>query len=355
MEPVVIVNLALAGLLSCIGWWLLYRLTGTGRAPEAHRTPSATRDGTGSLSIIIPARNEQHNLPRLLRSIFDAGDAELQVIVADDSSTDGTREVAQEFGAMVVSVPPLAEGWRGKVWACHHGAKAATGDTLLFLDADTWLEAGALPLLRNLFAGGALSVGPFHHVPRPYEQLSAFFNLLMVSGTVPARLFGQMLMIDRASYNRVGGHEAVRGRTLENFHLARQLGETGIPVRSMVQRGLLTFRMYPQGVGELCRGWVKGFASGAAGTPPGLLWANIAWLVGMTLAVVGLAMTWLSLLAYALFAVQLALLLRRVGNFRWYASALYPIPLGFFYLVFTLSALRRGRTVTWKGRTIHAD
>ena len=75
----------------------------------------------------------------------------------------------------------------------------------------------------------------------------------------------------------------------------------------------------------------------------------------MTLAVVGLAMTWLSALVYALFAVQVVLLLRTVGSFRWYTSALYPVPLVFFYVVFTLSALRRGRTVTWKGRSIHAD
>jgi len=354
--PVVIVNLALAAILSCAGWWLLYRLTWAGRGQSAD-SASAPRSsvGTGSLSIIIPARNEEHNLPRLLRSIVDAPYAELQVIVADDDSTDGTSEVAREFGAMVISASPLADGWRGKAWACHQAAKVATGDTLLFLDADTWLEPGALPLLRELFTGGALSVGPYHHAPRPYEQLSAFFNLLMVSGTVPGRLFGQMLMIDRGSYDRVGGHQAVRGRTLENFHLARLLSKAGIPVHSMVRRGLLAFRMYPGGVGDLYRGWVKGFASGAAGTPPGLLLANIAWLVGMTLAAAGLPMTWLSGLVYALFAVQLALLLRTVGSFRWYTSALYPVPLVFFYVVFTLSALGRGRTVTWKGRSIHAD
>jgi 4,4'-diaponeurosporenoate glycosyltransferase len=252
-------------------------------------------------------------------------------------------------------VPPLPDGWRGKAWACHNAARAATGDVLLFLDADTWLEPGALPFLRGRLSHGALSVGPFHHVPDAYEQLSAFFNLLMVSGTVPTRLFGQMLMIDRSSYNRVGGHEAVRGHTLENFHLAGRLSEAGVPVRSMAGRGLLTFRMYPGGPGDLCRGWVKGFASGAAGTPPGLLLASIAWLVGMTLAVIGLAMTWLAVPAYALYATQTMLLLRAVGSFRWYTSVLYPVPLVFFYVVFTLSVLRRGRTVTWKGRSLHAD
>lgn len=349
-----LVNLSVLAVLWGVGWWLACRLIwASASARLAPTRPSA--GAPASLSIIIPARNEQQNLPRLLRSIFEQATGHTQVIVADDNSTDDTAAIARDRGATVIPVPPLADGWRGKTWACHHGAQAATGDVLLFLDADTWLEPGALLRLGDLFQGGALSVGPHHAVRRPYEQLSAMFNLLMVSGTIPDRLFGQMLMIDRASYDRIGGHAAVRGHTLENFHLARRLTDAGLAVRSMPGRGLLAFRMYPGGLGDLCRGWTRGFASGATGTPVGLLLAIIAWLTGMTLAVALLATTWHAAIAYALFAGQLAVVLRHIGSFRWYTSVLYPAPLLFFYVVFTLSVLRRGRTVTWKGRAIRAD
>jgi 4,4'-diaponeurosporenoate glycosyltransferase len=62
-----------------------------------------------------------------------------------------------------------------------------------------------------------------------------------------------------------------------------------------------------------------------------------------------------ALLAYALGAVQVATRSRQVGNFSWASALLYPVPLLFFFVVFTRSALRSGKQVSWKGRSIHAD
>ena len=173
-----------------------------------------------TLTIIIPARNEEHNLPVLLRSLNAQETRPAEVIVVDDGSTDRTATIARELGARVIaSQQPLPEGWRGKTWACHQGAQAARGERLLFLDADTWFEPGGLDKILAAHVSGAFSVGPYHVVHRPYEQLSLFFNINMTAGTVPGGLFGQMLLVDRDSYRTVGGHETVKGRILENFWL----------------------------------------------------------------------------------------------------------------------------------------
>ena len=259
------------------------------------------------------------------------------------------------LGATVISSQPLPAGWRGKTWACQQGANTARADTLLFVDADSWFEAGGLERILAGYSAGALSVGPYHAVRLPYEQLSAFFNLIMTAATVPGGLFGQMLLVSRENYQRVGGHEAVKGRILENFHLSERFREEGIPLHSLPGRGMLAFRMYPSGLSGLVEGWTKGFASGAGKTSRPLLLLIAAWLTGMTLPLGWLPFSALAPLLYLLYAAQLGVMFRQVGAFRWYAALLYPVPLGFFFVVFAASVLRSGRRVTWKGRTIHAD
>jgi len=313
------------------------------------------------LSVVVPARNEEHNLPTLLRSLAAQPGNRPEIIVVDDGSTDRTAARAREEGATVIASRPLPQGWRGKTWACHQGAEVAEGDWLLFLDADTWLEPNGL---RAILAagtqngGGAFSVGPYHAVRQPYEQLSLFFNLNMIAGTVPSGLFGPMLLIDRASYQRVGGHASVRGRILENVRFASECRAAGVPTRSAIGRGLLSFRMYPNGLRELIEGWTKGFASGAGQTPRVTLLLLIGWMVGLMLPpLLGVATgDWArSGGLYALCAAQVAWVGRQVGTFRWYTGLLYPVPLLFFFAVFARSALRSGKTVRWKGRDLRAD
>lgn len=314
-----------------------------------------------AVSVIIPARNEEQNLPTLLRSLAGQSVRPREIIVVDDGSTDRTAEVARQHGATVMASVPLPEGWRGKAWACHQGAQAATGDVLLFLDADTWFEPEGLARVLAAWqaaGGGAFSAGPYHRVRHPYEDLSLFFNFNMTVGTVPGGLFGQMLLVDRKSYQRVGGHEAVKGRTLENCFLAERFREGGIPTRSRAGRGVISFRMYPNGLRELIEGWTKGFAAGAGQTPRGVLALTVAWMIGLMLAPLGLLLAGEGLawgVAYLLAAAQVGWFARQLGSFRWVTALLYPVPLVFFFVVFARSAARSGKSVRWKGREIRAD
>ena len=332
------------------GFFLLPRLRRCGHDAGPARS--------GSVSIIIPARNEEHKLPTLLGSIRSQSVKPCEIIVVDDGSKDRTAEIARQQGATVVASPPLPDGWRGKTWACHQGAQTACGELLLFLDADTWFEPDGLTRILANYASGAFSVGPYHAAQKPYEDLSLFFNFNMTVGTVPHGLFGQMLLVDRESYRRVGGHEAVKGRTLENFFLAQQFRAAGIPTRSATGCGVFSFRMYPNGLHELVEGWTKGFASGAGQTPHGVLLLVVAWMIGLMLAPLGWLVTGDGLAwgaEYLLCAAQVGWFSRQIGAFRWFTALLYPVPLVFFFTVFTRSAMRSGKLVSWKGRQIRAD
>jgi len=78
-------------------------------------------------------------------------------------------------------------------------------------------------------------------------------------------------------------------------------------------------------------------------------------MTGMMLPVGWLPFSAWAAVLYLLFAVQLGVMSRQVGAFRWYTALLYPVPLVFYFVVFTRSVLRSGKQVTWKGRTIRAD
>ena len=352
MGPMLILLLVALALWSA-GFVLLGRLRPCARAGASAPSPS--------VGVVIPARNEEHNLPTLLRSLASQSVKPREILVVDDGSTDRTADLARQLGATLIPSQPLPDGWRGKTWACHQGAQAATSELLLFVDADTWFEADGLARILSAYlqgGGGAFSVGPHHAVRKPYEQLSLFFNCNMAAGTVPRGLFGQMLLVDRESYRRVGGHQAVQGRILENFRLAAQFRAAGVPVRSVMGRGVFSFRMYPGGLRELIEGWTKGFASGAGQTPRGTMILIVLWMIGLMLPPVCGLVTgdWLRWGAvYLLCAAQVAWFGRQVGAFRWSSALLYPLPLIFFFAVFAWAVAHSGKRVSWKGREIHAD
>jgi len=327
--------------------------------------PSSTR-----ISIIIPARNEEHNLPRLLSSIKTAKSPTPEIIVIDDGSTDATAAVAARAGATVLIGRALPHGWTGKTWACAQGAERASGDLLLFLDADTWFAPQGLD--RLLSAGQqhssqpvALSLLPYHLTEAGYEELSLFFNLLMAFGAggfstmAKPKLFGQCLLISRDLYETSGGHSAVRSRILENLAMADRIEAAGGRCVCFGGRGTLQVRMFPEGLAQLCESWKKAFADGAAASDSTILALAIGWLAALCAIFLLLCFTPgpLRFAAAALYVVAAAQVLwssRQIGTFGWTTALLYPIPLVFFFGLFTSSLISRilKRQVTWRGRQV---
>lgn len=340
---------------------------------------SVRADRTVSVSAVIPARDEEATLPALLASLRALDLAE--VVVVDDGSVDATASVARAGGATVLPASAPPPGWTGKAWACQLGADATGGDLLLFLDADTVLAPDALAGLLELHEvhGGLVSVQPFHRVVRPYEQLSSYFNVmsLLASGAFTRRAspgpmaFGPCLLTSRTDYVAAGGHAAVRGEVLDDVQLAAAYDRAGLPVRCAVGGDTIRMRSYPGGLRQLADGWTKNFASGASAAtlvPATLagLWvsAHHAVAVGSGLALVEATTGWgasvtygdplLWAVAWVAFAGQLWRILRRIGSFRWWTWALFPVCLVAFDAIFARSVFHTvlRRSVRWRGRDV---
>ena len=137
------------------------------------------------ISIVIPVRNEEHNICKLLSDIKKQTYEIFEIICVDDESQDRTCELIEEFDVELISSGNLPEGWRGKAWACQQGAKHAKGNVLLFLDADVSLHENAVEALASNFAlnNSCISVQPYHKTKKAYEQLSLFFNTIQAIAT----------------------------------------------------------------------------------------------------------------------------------------------------------------------------
>ena len=324
------------------GWlagWLL--------AGRASRLPKGGACG-GTVSVVVPARDEAARLPRLLAAL--AADPPDQLLVVDDGSTDGTRALAATAGATVIDSDP-PPGWTGKSAACWTGAQHAGGDVLVFLDADVEPAPGFVIALAADAArtGGLVSAHPWHRVERPDEHLSATAALVAVLGAGTGRRpvgFGPAMAIGRSAYLRSGGHGAVRHHVAEDLALARHVD---VPVHAHLARpDELRARMYPGGWRQLAEGWTKNLAAGATTVPP-LRTALVAlWITGCLSALA------LGPVAYLLVAVQHAVLLRRIGGYGVVTAVLWPLPMAAFLLLFLRSAVARAtrRDVAWRGRMV---
>ncbi len=335
--------------------------------PRGENVPSR------KLSVIIPARNEERTLPLLLQDLKAQDMIPHEIIVVNDESEDDTASVARAFGVTVVSLHSKPSGWVGKSWACQSGAEAATGDSLLFLDADVRLAPDGL---RRIVAAhevhGAVSVQPYHATQRWYEQGALVFNLVQIAANgsalprpIDLGLFGPVIALSRADYFAIGGHTRVKSAVVEDMALAEQLRRVNIPFRIFVGDCGVSFRMYPAGFPHLWQGFSKNLATGAAKTPAWLFLLVTFLIASMTSVplnlveslVNGAPLVWLYGACYAVWIVILSSISARIGRFRPLAVLLYPLPLLVFFAVFLHSAAIRlfhGK-VKWKGRAIELE
>ncbi|MEZ5145335.1 MAG: glycosyltransferase [Acidimicrobiales bacterium] len=360
------------------GWWLLWRVPRLNRRPVTTPdlvAPAAVSDVV-DVAVVIPARNEEVSLPNLLTSLTRQSVRPREIIVVDDQSDDCTAEIAASFpGVSVVSSRPLPPGWTGKSWACQQGADQADAERLLFLDADVTLGDGALAAIVEAGAdkGGLVSVQPYHRMERPYERLSAMFNVIGFMGVgaaSPGRgaratrgAFGPVLTCRAGDYRRIGGHASVRGEIVDDVAIAQQFEDHGYPVHAFGGGALVSFRMYPSGLAQLVEGWSKNFATGAGSVPIGRFLLVGLWVTAMLISLqVAMESLWspssgdlvVGGLVFAGAALQVHHFLTQLGNFGWRWALGYPVALVMFLVVFArsvwLTAVRR--QVEWRGRPV---
>jgi glycosyltransferase involved in cell wall biosynthesis len=236
---------------------------------------------TFRLSVIVPARNEERNLPDCLTSLVSQSDdffllgRDWELIVVDDGSTDQTRELAQATGgAQVLAAPALEKlEFTGKNSACWFGAEQAKGQWLLFTDADTVHEPG--DLLRALHEAEKCGASLLSYSPRQivsgfwqralmpliFSELALVYSPAEVNdpGRRLAAANGQFLMVDRHTYYAIGGHKAVGREVLEDVELARKVKHSKRVIRFRYAPDALSTRMY-RGLGDMVDGWTKNLA-----------------------------------------------------------------------------------------------
>lgn len=236
--------------------------------PASERADEAFQPGVGrpKVSLLVPCRGEAENLPKLLPRLLAQGADEL--VICDDGDNGDALADAEALGVRVVTAPPKPEEWIGKNWACWTLAQAATGDVLVFTDADTVWEAGALDAiidLRERLDADLLSVLP--------RSTNIGWGVRLVAPLVETTVLtiapwpltaadrlgcgvaaGSLMCFTREGYEMCGGHPAAPDLIQEDMALARLVQHAGGRARHSLGNQLLGISMYPS-----YRDAVKGF------------------------------------------------------------------------------------------------
>lgn len=252
------------------------------------------------VSVLIPARNEAAVIGDTVRALLNQSHLNLELIVLDDGSTDGTAEIARaaaegdDARLRILTGQPLPDGWFGKNWACAQLAEAAASDVLLFTDADVqWSAEGvaaALALLKRSGAG-LLSVWPTQKTVTWGERLVVPLMAFVILGYLPwplvgrtrfavfAAANGQCLLFRSAAYEAAGGHAAVRASIVEDIALARRVKRTGNRLWLADGAELVGCRMY-RSWPEVRNGYAKNMLAGYGNSLPFLALATLFhWLI----------------------------------------------------------------------------
>ncbi len=233
------------------------------------RVPAATGDAA-RVSVLLPLRDEAARVEPCLRALL-AQTVDLELLVLDDGSTDGTAALVERLtGRPPLVGTPLPPGWLGKPHACQQLADAATGDVLVFVDADVVLARHAVDATATLLRHARLDlVSPYPRqeapgatrLVQPLLQWSwlTFLPLRLAERSPRPSLSaanGQLLAVTRAAYDRAGGHAAVRREVVEDVALLRAVKCTGGRGGVVDGTALATTRMY-DGWDELAAGYAK--------------------------------------------------------------------------------------------------
>ena len=374
MTTLGIIALALAGLYALVTFANLVVLR-VPRMPEAG-------DRLPSISVLVPARNEAGNIGPALDAVLASEGVELEALVLDDGSTDGTGDIVADRAVRdgrvrLIPGEPLPPGWNGKQHACGQLARAARHPILVFIDADVRLTPQCLARIAGYMNRGRL--GLVSGFPRQRTETLAekivipqIFVLLLGYLPLPmARIFrskgfaagcGQLMAVRRSAYDRAGGHAGIRTTMHDGLLLPRLVRASGGRTDVVDATPLATCRMYASW-SEIWAGFTKNATEGMAKPVALPIWTVLlggGHVLPYLLVLAALAVSDTRALALGLGALGLLLAARLATALVTRHSLLSVVahPVGIaIVLAIQWSALvntRRGRGTSWRGRSYDA-
>jgi glycosyltransferase involved in cell wall biosynthesis len=202
------------------------------------------------VSVILPARNEEKFIGKCLNSLVNQDYVNYEIIAINDSSKDSTGDIIKKYSekhpkVIFVDAKPKPDGWMGKNWACMEGYKIASGDLLLFTDADTTHTSSVISLAVSHLL--SLKLDALTVIPRmlcldritkiTLPMISTFlhtrFSALRVNDTSKntGYFFGSFFIIKKSTYDSVGTHEDVKSELVEDGALGKKVKESNFKMR----------------------------------------------------------------------------------------------------------------------------
>jgi glycosyltransferase involved in cell wall biosynthesis len=323
------------------------------------------------VSVLIPARNEEENLPELLDGLIRQQYSNLEIIVYNDQSTDGTGALLEKYRATcdrmtILSGDPLPEGWTGKNHACHMLARKARGAYLLFMDADVKVSP---VLVKNAVAYAMqhdlslLSMFPRQLMMTAGEKLTVpVMNWILLS-LLPLRLIrtshypslsaanGQMMFFRGREYRQHQFHRLVREINVEDIHIMRLMKRMGYTTQTLLGRGEVSCRMY-ENYKDAIFGFTRSMFAFFGGSGLVMILFTLFSSLGVVFVWLGMSAS-LALLYLILAAIMRVIILRLSRQPVWPLLLFSPaIHFSFVRMVIGSFRMKLRGTHTWKERTI---
>ena len=331
------------------------------------------------VSIMIPARNEAHIIDNTIGNLLAQNYPNYEIILLDDNSTDGTSEIAFKHSQnnprlTIINGQPLPESWMGKNWACHQMAQIAKGDILIFSDADVQWQPTALSTVVNQMEStqsDLFTVWSTQRTDTIAERLTVPLMAMVILSYLPvigvhhtsfpifAAANGQCMAWRRTSYQKTGGHEAVKDNVLEDVTLARLIKSQGMRLRMVDGNRLINCRMYDDWQ-SVKNGYAKNILAGYGNSITLLMLATIFHWLLFIFPWIGLFLGWIAPLP-ALSLITTGMLIRAISasftHQRIYDAIFMPISVVLMTIIAFQSIwwqIRYGGP-KWKGRIIKPE
>jgi glycosyltransferase involved in cell wall biosynthesis len=237
----------IAALFALMSGSILFHLRWVRRLPELDTSISSRI----RCSIVIAARDEQARLENSIGRLLVQGGIDLEIIVVNDRSTDRTGEILRALSERdsrvhVLTVENLPNGWLGKCHACHLGAQAATGEWILFTDADCWMKPDVVARALSVAASAGADhitltpgVAPLTISARAWHLAFLMTVADWISGVNRDRPkkylgMGAFNLVRAAAYHASGGYEALRLTILDDVKLGLLLRRAGYRTRAFI-------------------------------------------------------------------------------------------------------------------------